>query len=509
MTHSNLSLRRKKFHHPIRDFFFSEETPYGLALTRIFLPIVLMVIVGTRWMHAREIYSTDGAASPIWVSYHTNAFLPQLSGILAVGLFSVLFVSLLTTMIGLCTRLSLGISTILYFYFNSMDMLSSMTKYSVIATHILLLLTLSRCGEIWSLDSLFRRRKRAMASPRSGFTIKKQKTEVWPQRLIQILIAVVYFGAAITKIHTPGFFSGEQMQQWMLTDVNYNNPFGEQTANFPLYLIISAYINLVWEIAFLFLIWNRSAKFFMLGVGVVFHLLTIILLGLYIFPAIYMVLYLSFLNENDVRKSIVFWKLMKRRLGFQRRSFTIPLPSKLVGFVPPVPTPVLLGMLLLVSGVIGITAEYFMDPYGLRREEGRYTIKKIDQEKVNRMLAPTRSIRTKDKIFDLQTGTVIIGGVIANPRKAFYKGETIVAQCTLNPPHEDMVLQCILFDKDEKPLIPIDYIVPREQNRCSYTFHITGALETGEYALVLKYRGEELLRKTITIDTGKNKVVAN
>ncbi|GIT28627.1 MAG: hypothetical protein Ct9H300mP1_06730 [Planctomycetaceae bacterium] len=45
----------------------------------------------------------------------------------------------------------------------------------------------------------------------------------WPRRLMQLLIGLIYLGAAITKIHTPTFFSGDQLRFWLMTDVNNSN----------------------------------------------------------------------------------------------------------------------------------------------------------------------------------------------------------------------------------------------------------------------------------------------
>ena len=53
----------------IREFFFAPEVPYGLALCRMVLPVILLYVVLRRWSHAREFFSTDGAAAPLADNY--------------------------------------------------------------------------------------------------------------------------------------------------------------------------------------------------------------------------------------------------------------------------------------------------------------------------------------------------------------------------------------------------------------------------------------------------------
>ncbi|MCA9068825.1 MAG: HTTM domain-containing protein, partial [Planctomycetaceae bacterium] len=211
----------------ISDFFYREEVPFPLALVRIVMPLVLLSVMLPRWSRARELYSADGAPCPIAFVYGWADFLPNFSGEIVIVMHTVLLLALVASSLGWCTRLSLGISTVLYVYLNMQDSVSTMTKYSVIASHVMLLLTLSHCGAVWSVDSWlagYRRRKNRTPGERS---IDWPKFPVWPQRLIQLMIGLVYFGAAITKMHTPEFFSGDQMTYWMLSHVNFANPGGE------------------------------------------------------------------------------------------------------------------------------------------------------------------------------------------------------------------------------------------------------------------------------------------
>src|SRR5207248_2160846 len=128
------------------------------------------------------------------------------------------------------------------------------TKYTVIATHMLLLLGLSNCGAIWSVDCWLRDRTRR--TPRLFPAADEYRSAVWPRRLMQILLGIIYFGAAITKLHTPAFFSGDQLMYWMMTYLNNPHPLGDYLTQYQLLIVICAYVTVVWEITFLFTVWR-------------------------------------------------------------------------------------------------------------------------------------------------------------------------------------------------------------------------------------------------------------
>jgi hypothetical protein len=118
------------------EFFFAEEVPYGMAFVRMLLPMVLLLVMVPRWIHARELFSLDGAAAPLADNYGYFDFVPVPGGTLAVALATLLVATLVTSSLGWCTRLSLCVSLILYTYLNLLDCLSTLTKYSAIAAHV-------------------------------------------------------------------------------------------------------------------------------------------------------------------------------------------------------------------------------------------------------------------------------------------------------------------------------------------------------------------------------------
>ncbi|HVW00698.1 MAG TPA: HTTM domain-containing protein, partial [Planctomycetaceae bacterium] len=272
---------REKF----EKFFFAEEAPYAIAMTRIYLPLVIVGVMLHRWYYARELYTADGAPAPLADNFGYWNWLPVLPGWAGVALYSLMIFLLFTASIGWYSRCSLAGSAILYAYFGLIDQLSTINKYTVIATHVLLLLSVSDCGAVWSLDSWLARRGKRNTWPGAA-PVDVRKSAVWPRRLIQILCGVIYFGAAMTKIHTPSFFSGDQLIYWMMTHFNWSHPVGDLLTQFPSLVVAMCYVTIVWEMTFLFCSWKGWSRVVYVWLGVVFHAMTALTLGLLIFPLV-------------------------------------------------------------------------------------------------------------------------------------------------------------------------------------------------------------------------------
>ena len=479
---------------PLQRFFFKEEVPYGMALARIALPLVLLCVIVPRWQHARELFSSDGAAAPLSVNYGYPDLVPVPNGTVAVAATSLLVLTLITSSLGWFTRLSLIVATLLYTWLNLLDCLGTLTKYSVIACHGLLLLSLARSGDVWSIDSLLKRR----AAPGN---LPPPASAVWPRRLLQLMIGLVYLGAAFTKMHTPEFFSGDQMRQWMLTNVNHANPIGEYMAFYPGVLVASAYVTIVWEVLFLFLCWRGAGRVCMIAGGIFFHLGTTLLLGLYIFPAVCIALYLSFLNEQDMDRIRAFvTRLAEKgnRLATSLQSFGQRLANVAPTITARQAGAVFAG-LALFTVVGGIELEYQLDPFGTRRAEGAYQLVELDPVEVESRLRMSPRIREVDKFLSFELGSERLGDVLVNERDVFHHGETIIAQCCLVPPHEDMYVFCNLHDANDHVIDQVGQVVPRSTLRATYAFSMFDSLEPGTYFLVIRSAHQEITRRPFTL----------
>lgn len=488
----------------INRFFFDEETPYGMALVRMSLPIVVLFTLVPRWVRVRELYSLDGSATPLFNAYPGwENLLPVFSATLATALFSVMLFLFVTLSIGWMTRISaIGCCT-LYTYFTLIDAVSTLTKHTVITSHVFLLLCLSQCGDVWSVDAWLKRRNRSATLDAGGAF---PRSPAWPRRLLQLLIGIIYLGAAATKMHTPSYFSGDQLLFWLRTDLNSNNPLGDVLSFYPALLQAMAYITIGWEVLFLFLSWNGLSRKIMLSIGVFFHLMTIFTLGLITFASIYFCLYLAYVNDEDVAWAKAKWARWRSRSGEKSALATEVTATAITqpGWWSTAGAAPVFGLALAAFVFLGVEAEYRMDLYGERRPEGRYALTPISNERLNQLFGPEVDIAVVDQLFSFEVGTVTVGGTLADRRRTFEHGEEAVVQCSFNPPHEDMWVQVDLHDGADRIITRNGQILPREMLRSSLVYQLPEALEAGEYAFVLKVEGEEVARKRFLLSSGQD-----
>ena len=302
-------------------FFYTEEVPYGLALMRISISIALLLAMVPRWAYVRELYSSDGSPVPVWEIYGLKPLFTEPSAEMAVAIHSVLLLACLTTCLGWCTRFSMILATAGYIYLNSLDTIGTMNKYSVIASHLMLLMCFSDCGAVWSLDNWFRRSRLRRAGVPPEIANQPRRSAAWPRRLLQLCVGLVYFGAVLTKVKIPAYFSGLQLQTWMITNYNMPNLLGRHFEPYPAILAAFGLVALVWECTFIFLAWRGIPRIVMLAIGATFHIMTLLTLGLWLFPVVCISSYLAFLNEADVawfKQLFARWR--ERDWGLRPRS---------------------------------------------------------------------------------------------------------------------------------------------------------------------------------------------
>ncbi|MFN9721286.1 MAG: HTTM domain-containing protein [Planctomycetota bacterium] len=480
---------RLSFSTRVNHFFFAQQSPYGLALVRMFLISVALIPMVRRFPRVRELFSSDGAPQQLAEFFGQGTPFPELAAPVASALYGVMLFALFSAVFGFRTRLALLIGTPLYIYFNELDAVSTMTKYSVITAHALIMLTVSECGAVWSVDAILRRWREG-----SKATAIPRVFSVWPARMIQMLFCFVYFGAAITKIQTNTFFSGEQMRYWMLSNWNYPNPIGEWIATSTPVLLACGYLTVVWEITFPFLAWRPAGRFFALGFGAIFHIMTLVTLGLYIFPFICISCYLSFLMEED----IVAIRRFVHRLRFPTAILGTPrfLVARLVESRPAILSPgVLFACLLLTAAVVSAEADYRFDLYGYRANNGPLPLEHIDRSEALAIINSQRPLRDKDKFFSFGVGNLMVGGQLANHREHFRYGEAIVAQCNVNTPHEDMWVECVLQDEQDRIIDTSGQYVTREMMYANFNYQTCRKLVPGRYWMVLRCGGKEIARR--------------
>jgi hypothetical protein len=439
------------------------------------------------------LYSSDGAPAPLWEAYGWTECFPILPASAAVAAYWALMFLLLAVSLGWMTRFSLIAATVLYMYFTPLDMISTMNKYTVLSGHALFLLSLSHCGSLWSIDALLRRRRSPEAPLRPRFPI-------WPQRLIQLLIGIVYLAAAFTKLHTPNFFSGDHMVFWMLTETTASNPIGDWMSMYPAVAPFTAYATMIWEVVFIFISWRGAGRLLMLSIGVVFHALTYGMLGLIVFPLLYCVLYLAWLHEADVERISAWWRRRTGRAATERPSAAaVVCLVRESGWYSPAASAGMFALLGAATMLLSAEIERRSDCYGDNSPQGRAALQFVPPERVRELLRGDTAIRPQDKVFAFDVGSQVVGGILADHQDAFGYGEDVVVQCSLLPPHEDMWVEFNLHDTQGRIVSRNGQFAPREQMRVTHTHRFGEGLPPGEYLWVLRFDGQDIAERAFRL----------
>jgi hypothetical protein len=213
---------------------------------------------------------------------------------------------------------------------------------------------------------------------------------------------------------------------------------------------------------------------------------------------VYLCLYFAFVEERDVARCASWLKRVARRFrqdGAPARTTAWAPP----GWMGPAQSATAFALFLATVIVIGVEAEYRRDPFGERRAGGPLPLVPLPQEQVDRLYSTSRAVHPQDKLFALDLGSVALGGVVADQRKAFRSGEQAIVQCSLLPPHEDMWVEFNLHDASGSIIQRHGQVAPREVFRSSHVLKLDGELAAGDYDVVLRFDGQEVARKRFTL----------
>lgn len=125
---------------------------------------------------------------------------PEPRQLLLVGLYAALLVAALSFAFGLFTRVAGCVAAVIHLLFVALQPLAHYGWASMVAPFSLYVV-LSRAGEYVSVDA-WRRRRRGREPPPG-------EMPAWPQRLLQVHVAAMYFHTGFARIDDPDWLRGE------------------------------------------------------------------------------------------------------------------------------------------------------------------------------------------------------------------------------------------------------------------------------------------------------------
>ena len=75
----------------------------------------------------------------------------------------------------------------------------------------------------------------------------------------------------------------------------------------------------------------------------------------------------------------------------------------------------------------------------------------------------------------------------------------MIAQCSLIPPHEDLVLDCKIRDDENRIVDKKREIATREMFRVNMHFFLSNEMRPGDYTLNIETAGRPVIKKKFTV----------
>ena len=276
-------------------WWLRKAPPHGIAILRILFGLHLLWFFGHMLPHVPMLFSNAGITLPndiLIPQFLLPLFTPP-SPLIAWIIFTVMILSLFTFTIGMGTRLSACIASILYLYYTGLSFHQGMTSFMRLFLFILIVFTFSDAGKTFSYE-MWRKK---------GSFFAWEPGSVLTQRLIAIQITATYLGVGWQKVWLPDWQGGEilfySFQSMWATPIAWW--FLKQ--DFPMWVYSGMVLTVTYfETALPFGLWIRPLrKWFMIG-GVLFHAgISLFLKAIWWFyPMI--AAYITFFEPEDVYK---------------------------------------------------------------------------------------------------------------------------------------------------------------------------------------------------------------
>ena len=180
-------------------FFFKDASPQNLGICRfLFYGIILCLYLGTDFSQWAKV--PDVLWHPIFIFdfFRIPVFPADILGLLGV----LWLISLLFSTLGFLTRPSILCSFVVGCYLLGMENSFAKTHHTEsLMLVIFCVLCFSRCGDGFSLDTVFKRRYGWWPF---GSSVKRPNPAYrWPVRLIWAMIALVFCAAGTSKLRNP------------------------------------------------------------------------------------------------------------------------------------------------------------------------------------------------------------------------------------------------------------------------------------------------------------------
>lgn len=295
------------------EFWFADAAPQTLGLLRILTGTMLVYTHFVWGLKFQDFLGADGFNSAVllkeiqvgtsptaflsfwWIVPEAYAWGVHLACLGILTLFTLGFMTRLTSIFSLVITISYAHRTMLANF--GLDQINSV---------LIFYLTLSRCGDAYSLDRIWNRYRQAnKALKQGGIPVIPEASPHWTNnlatRLLQFHYCVIYFAAGTSKLQGESWWAGEAILR-AVSNYEYQSADLTWLAHVPWLVNLLTHATILWEISFCFLVWNPVLRPFILLCGIGMHLGIGAFLGMWTFGLAMTFGYLGFVPPGVVRR---------------------------------------------------------------------------------------------------------------------------------------------------------------------------------------------------------------
>jgi len=279
-----------------REFWFEEIPPHSYAALRILIGTVgAITIIGAWnpafWKLSGIMASTGDWRSSPWLAAH------GVGDIAGPALRWSLLFGFLCLAAGIRTQ---AVAILMFFGSTGMIWWNSypFSGAQQLLHNLTFPLLFAESGIVWSIDALLRARR--------GGDTRTDTQPVWPLRLWQYQLAIMYLAAALWKMGNPDWRSGTALH-YVLNNLTFQRFPGVVPSSMFGATVALTYLTLAWELAFPVLVWFRRTRTVMLLIGLALHLGMWATLEVGAFMPTVLVAYVAFLDPHRTEARVQRW----------------------------------------------------------------------------------------------------------------------------------------------------------------------------------------------------------
>ncbi len=198
-------------------------------------------------------------------------------------LFWVMFICAILIMMGLFYRINIVLFFLIFTYIELIDKTNYLNHYYFVSIISLILIFLPS-HRSFSLDCFF------------GICKKKTFTKSWTINAIKLQIGIVYFFAGIAKLNYNWLFEAQPLINWLKHQSDF--PIIGNLLLHDVTAYLFSWFGAIFDLSIFFILINNRIRIYGYIVVVIFHIMTIMMFPIGVFPLVMIGSTLIFFSEN-------------------------------------------------------------------------------------------------------------------------------------------------------------------------------------------------------------------